>query len=378
MENEFTASGATPPIHSSSSLASVHPDDAGFDVLRALTPLRRRWVSLAVAMVAAGALGAASSYLLPKEYTSTTSFIPPQQQGGAAAALGALGALGALAGGAGIKSSADEYLSLMQSVTVSDRIVDGFGLMKVYGTKYRSEARRKLDDHVRISLGKKDGLISVAVDDVDPTRAARIANQYVDELRLMTSRLAVSEAKQRRIFFDAQMNDTKAKLVAAQIALQQSGFSAGAIKAEPQAAVEQYARLRAEATTSEVRLQTLRGALADSAPQVQHQLAELNALHAQLDKLAASAQPGSSEPDYVSKYREYKYQETLFDLLAKQYELARVDESRDGELIQVVDSAQPAELKSKPKRALIAIAAALLGGLLMSIRILRSRNTLPA
>jgi len=340
--------------------AIAHQDDEiGLSTL--LAALRPRWRTLLGATLLAGVLGAVYSCLITPQFTSTTTFLPPQQQqSGTAAALSALSPLAGLAGAA-VKSPGDEYISLMQSVTVSDRMIDHFKLMAVYETKYRRDARRALASHVQMALGKKDGLISVSVDDADPRRAADMANQYIEELRRMTSVLAISEAQQRRAFFEKQMQDTKARLVTAQTALQQSGFTAGAIKAEPQAAAEQYARLRAEATAAEVRLQTLRESLVDTAPEVRQQVAQLAALRAHLDQLEATAQSDASGPDYISKYREFKYQETLFDLMAKQYALARVDESREGALIQVVDPALPAELKSKPKRSLIALSAALMG-----------------
>jgi uncharacterized protein involved in exopolysaccharide biosynthesis len=221
-----------------------------------------------------------------------------------------------------------------------------------------------LADHSRLSLGKKDGLITVSVDDESPQRAAAIANQYIEELRAMTSTLAVSEAQQRRVFFEHQMQATKQHLIAAQVALQSSGFSASAIKAQPTAEAEQYAHLRAEAAAAEVKLQTLRVTLAETAPEVRQQATLVAALRSQLDRLEATQTGDDAAPDYVSKYREFKYQETLFDLMSKQYELARVDESREGALIQVVDAAQPAEIKSSPKRSLIAAATAMLGALL--------------
>ena len=352
--------------------AIAHQDDEiGLPTL--LAALRPRWRTLVGATLLAGVLGAVYSCLITPQFTSTTTFLPPQQQqSGTAAALSALSPLAGLAGAA-VKSPGDEYISLMQSVTVSDRMIEHFNLMAVYETKYHRDARRALASHVQIALGKKDGLISVSVDDADPRRAADMANQYIEELRRMTSVLAISEAQQRRVFFEKQMQDTKARLVAAQTALQQSGFTAGAIKAEPQAAAEQYARVRAEATAAEVRLQTLRESLVDTAPEVRQQAAQLAALRTQLDQLAATAQPDASGPDYISKYREFKYQETLFDLMAKQYALARVDESREGALVQVVDPALPAELKSKPKRSLIALSAALMGLIAASAWVLVGR-----
>ncbi len=338
--------------------------DEGIDLGQWLAPVRRQWRLVLGMTVLAGALGAAGSYLITPTFTSTTTFLPPQQQQSvAASALSSLGALAGLGGGAA-KSPADEYISLMQSVTVSDRIIDQFKLMEVYNRKYRRDTRRRLNENVQMLVGKKDGMISVSVEDTDRVRAAKMANRYVDELRQMTSVLAVSEAQQRRVFFEKQMTEVKGRLIAAQTALQASGFDAGALKSEPRSAADEYARLRAEMTAADVRLQTLRHSLTESTPEVQQQAAALQALRAQVSQLEQSTLSNGSAPDYVSKYREFKYQETLFDLMARQYEVARADESREGALIQVVDPAQPAELKTNPKRSFIAIGCAILGALL--------------
>jgi uncharacterized protein involved in exopolysaccharide biosynthesis len=268
-----------------------------------------------------------------------------------------------------VRAPADQYVALMQSVTVTDRIIEKFNLMQEYEVKLRMHARKALSGNVRITVGKKDGLIAVEVDDTNPQRAADIANQYVEELRYMTSTIAVSEAQQRRLFFEHQLLQTKDKLTAAQQALQASGFGQGAIKAEPRAAAEGYARLRAEVTAAEVRLQAMRGNLADDTPEIRQQQATISALRGQLARLEQSGDTNAG-PDYVSKYREFKYQETLFDLFSRQYELARVDESREGALIQVVDRATVPEWKSKPKRAPIAIGAAMVIALLLIVFVL--------
>lgn len=350
---------------------SDEPYDPDVDFLVALRPVRQGWRTLVAAVVVAGALGAGVSFLLKPQFTSTTTFIPPQQQQSVAnSALASLGALAGLTGVSGAKSSADEYVSLMQSVTVSDRIIDRFGLMAVYDSKYRFQARKALANNTEMTVGKKDGLISISVDDENPQRAAQIANRFVDELRTMTATLAISEAQQRRVFFEREMQAAKSKLIAAQSALQISGFAPGAIKTEPREAADAYAKLRAEATAAEVQLETLRSSLADSAPQMRQQTALLQSLRSQLELQEKSTKQDDSAPDYVSKYREFKYEETLFDLMSKQYELARVDESREGALIQVVDPAQPAERKSKPKRFFIVIYAALAGFFLTAVRLL--------
>jgi capsule polysaccharide export protein KpsE/RkpR len=257
-------------------------------------------------------------------------------------------------------------VALLQSASVADRLVDEFKLMQVYDSKYRFEARKELAGNSRITLGKKDGLITVEVDDTDPQRAAALANRHVDELRRLTSQLALTEAQQRRVFFEEQLKKTRDDLTKAQTALEASGFSAGALRAEPRAAAEGYAQLRAEVTAAEVRLQTLRRNLAETTPEVQQAAATVAALRSQLSRTEAPVDPKGG-PDYVGRFREFKYQETLFELFARQYELARLDESREGALIQVVDVAQPAEHKSRPARALTAIVTTVGALLLLSL-----------
>ncbi|UCH18056.1 MAG: lipopolysaccharide biosynthesis protein [Burkholderiales bacterium] len=330
-------------------------EDEGLSLLDLAVPLAEHLKLLIIGPILAGLVALGITYLIAPTFTARTSFLPPQQQQSAAAsALSSLGALAGLAGAAtGIKSPAEQYVALMESATASDRIIDEFKLMQVYDEEYRIDVRKKLAKNVRMAVGRKDGLISVEVDDESPQRAAAMANRYVDELRRLTSQIAITEAQQRRIFFEQELVQTRDKLTAAQQALQASGFNPGAIKAEPKAAAEGYAKLRAEATAAEVRLQALRRAFSDNTPEVQQQLAALSALRGQLAKVEA-ATDSSGDADYVSRYREFKYQETLFELYARQYELARADESREGALIQVVDVAKPPEKKSWPKRALTA------------------------
>ncbi|GAB1435681.1 Wzz/FepE/Etk N-terminal domain-containing protein [Sphaerotilus sulfidivorans] len=351
------------------SSSSWDDEDDGISLSELAGAILGQWKIILAGSVLAGAAGLGVASLMKPVFTARTVVMPPQQQqSSAAAALGSLGALAGLAGG-GIKSPVDQYIALMQSATVSDRLIDRFKLMEVYEEEFRSVARKTLLTKAIITAGKKDGLIVVEVDDHDPKRAADIANAYVDELRLMTNTLAVSEAQQRRRFFEQQLEATKKRLTEAQVALQESGFSAGVLRAEPKAAADGYARLRAEVTAAEVRLQTMRRTLADSAPEMQQQQAQLEALRSELAKLEQrEAAPSSKDAGYIGRYRDYKYQETLFDLYAKQFELARLDESREGGLIQVVDVATAPDRKSKPKRAMYALGAAVLAGLLLSVR----------
>jgi uncharacterized protein involved in exopolysaccharide biosynthesis len=325
---------------------------------------------LVLVPLAVGVLVLGFTFTIAPTFNAVTKFMPPQQQqSGAAAMLAGLGALGGLAGAAGgLKSPADQYVAFLKSNSVQDALIDRFKLTDRYESKFRADTRLALTGNVQIASGK-DGLISVDVSDTDPAFAAQLANAHVEELRTLLNRIAVTEAQQRRLFFENQLNKTKDNLVLAEQALKSSGVNSGALKANPQAAVEGLARLKAGVTAQEVKLASMRGYLTESAPDFKQAQVEMAALRSQLvraereEPATLGASNGAS--DYIAKFRDFKYQETLFELFAKQYEMARLDESREGSVIQVLDKAEAPEKKSKPKKALISLMATLATGFSM-------------
>ncbi len=319
-------------------------------------------------------MGAGTSFLVPPTYTAVTSLIAPQQQQSAAtAALASLGNIAGAVGGPQLRNPAEQYVSFLLSATVQNKLLDRFDLLKEYDEPLRMDARARLARDTRVTLGRKDGLITIEADAKNPKRAADLANAYVEELRELTGRLAVTEAKQRRLFFENQMLQAKDSLTKAEQVLIASGVGAGALRAEPRAAAESYARLKAEVTTAEVQLQTLRGSFTDDSADVRRARNTLNALRAELQALGRNTENNTGS-EYVSRYREFKYREALLELLMRQYELARVDESRDGALVQVIDSATPPERKSKPKRLQFLGGGALLALLGAAAVVLRNSN----
>ena len=311
----------------------------------------------------AGLLALGFAFTIPPTFTATTKFMPPQQQqSGAAAMLSSLGALGGLAGAAsGLKNPADQYVAFLKSRTVQDALIDRFKLTERYEAKFKEDARAALTASAQIASGK-DGLITIDVSDKDPQFAAELANAFVDELGTLLNRLAVTEAQQRRMFFEKQLNSAKDNLTKAEQALKASGVNSSALKANPGAAVEGLARLKASITAQEIKLASMRGYLTESAPDFKQAQTEMSALRGQLARAAREEPASSGDSDYIAKFRDFKYHETLFELFAKQYEMARIDESREGAVIQVVDAAQPPERKSKPKKALIAMMTTLAVG----------------
>ena len=322
---------------------------------------------LVVGPLLVGLVALAIAFQLTPTFIATTKFVPPQQQQSAAVAmLQGLGALGSLAGAAsGLKNPADQYVAFLKSRSVQDVLIERFKLMQRYDKKYREDTRLELSANTLVGTGK-DGLISIDVGDTDPQFAAQLANAYVEELGLLLNRIALTEAQQRRVFFEKQLAATKDNLVKAEQALKTSGVNSSALKASPQAAVEGLAKLQAVVSAQEIKLASMRGYLAESSPAFKQAQIEMSAMRGQLARAEKEtpAAAGDSSDD-IAKFRDFKYHETLLDLFAKQYEMARVDESREGAIIQVVDLALPPERKSKPKKAQIAMLATLVTALVL-------------
>jgi len=341
-------------------------DDDEISLLDLLQTIVDNLRLLVLGPLAVGVMALGISFFIPPTYTAKTQFLPPQQQQSAAASmLASLGSLGGLAGAVGgIKNPADQFLAYMKSVTIQDALIERFKLLERYEAKTKSDARIELTARVRAASGK-DGLISVEVDDIDPKFAAELANAQVEELGKLLGKLATTEAQQRRLFFEKQLTLAKDKLIQSEIELKATGVSGSVLKSNPASAVAAVAGLQAGVTAQEVKLGAMRGYLAETAPEFKQALNELANLKAQLanqEKDTPANSSISAQGDYVSKYREFKYNETLFELFAKQFEIAKVDESREGAVIQILDAAQPPERKSKPQKALIAIIATLAAG----------------
>jgi uncharacterized protein involved in exopolysaccharide biosynthesis len=290
----------------------------------------------------------------PDQFTSTTRFLPPQQQQGSAAALlqGLGGTLGGLASASGaIKNPADQYVAMLNSRSIQDALIERFHLQKDQASVSREALRRQVKGGTQIAISK-EGLIEVSYTSGSRTEAAEFANAYVDELRNLLARMSVTEAQQRRVFFDKHLREAKDNLIRAEQALQQVGVNPAMLRAAtPQVALEGVARLTAQVSALEVRISAMHGYMTSSSPELQQAQYELNALRGQL--AAVNRENPRQEGDrgqYVARYRDFKYQETLYELFARQYELARVDESREGPAVQVLDTAIPPEARSGPHR----------------------------
>ena len=320
--------------------------------------------------------------LLPVRYEAKIVLLPPAQSSsigssllGQLGGLGSLGSLASLAGGSlGLKNPADMYVSLLTSRTVEDAMIQRFGLMKEYRQKRMSDTRKELERRTTAVAGTKDGLIRLTIEDGDRQKAADLANGYVEEFRKLSASLAITEAARRRLFFEQQVQQAKDKLTEAEVAMSKTQQSTGVLQIDSQARalIESAAILRGQVVAKQVQIEGMRAFATDDNPNLVLAKQELAALQAQLDRVAGSQNDTGSDinlskgrvtqagMEYLRRFRDLKYQETVFELLAKEFEIAKLDEAREGSIIQVVDAAVPPDIKSSPHRTLIVLGVTIL------------------
>lgn len=316
----------------------------------------------------ATALAVVVSLLMTPIFTAKTVMLPPQQQSGAASALASLGALTGLAAGAtGLKSQDDMYVAFLQSDSLKNALIEKLELKERYQAKTMQDARLALKNNVKVTSDKKSGLISIEADDVEPKFAAKLANAHVEELRNLLDNLAVTDAQQRRVFYEEQIRKIQEELANAEAlfrsAKAESGMLVTAVMAET--GVRASAELYAQIASKEVQLQAMGRFATQQNPELQRVAGDLSALRAQLVKMergtGGAEKASSTQQSAVKAYRDIKAHEAMLGVMIAQYESASVDEAKEGPLIQQVDVATVPELKSRPQRALIVVVSALAG-----------------
>jgi tyrosine-protein kinase Etk/Wzc len=366
-----------------------HRSDEEISLFDLLIVLAERKRTIFVVTAVCAIVSIAVAFLLPKKYTATVLLMPPQQGSSSlgsmlSSQLGSLGAMAQLAGGSlGLKNPNDMYVAMLESDTVEDGMIHHFGLQQEYHDKLLSVARKDLESHATIDGNGKDGLIHISMQDRNPQRAAQLANGYVEEFRKLSQNLAITEASQRVLFFGKELENAKNNLANAEEALKQTEQTTGLIElgSQAQALIQSAAVLRAQITAKEVEIQAMQTYATGENAQLVEAQQELDGLRSQLAKLGGSEEnpdslivPKGKVPEagleYVRKLREVKYNEAIFDILLRQFELAKLDQAKEGALVQVVDPAIVPDHKSSPKRALIVSVSTIIGfflGLLMAL-----------
>lgn len=345
-------------------------EDVKFSVMDLVTVLAKRKKLILFFPIAVAIAATAVSFVIPEVFKATAKLLPPQQnQSGAAALLSQLGGVAGLAAGAtGMKTPNDLYVGMLKSRTVADNLIAKFDLKKNYDLDSQEKARKVLEENTLISTGK-DGLIVIEVEDENKKLVADITNGYVAELMKLTKTLALTEASKQRMFFERQLETTKNSLAEAEVALKRSIEKNGVISVDgdSRAVVEITSKLRAQVSAKEIQLNAMQAYVTGNNPDYIQLKEELRSLRAGLAKLESGgsalagkeSQGGDDQVGFksIKILRDVKYNQMLFELLAKQFEAARLEEAKDSAIIQVLDAAIEPERKVKPRRLIIILTA---------------------
>lgn len=363
------------PQETMATASHQHPDDE-INLLDYLEILARNWRMIVKTVIIAAFVSVLYSLTLKNIYSATTRILPPQREssGLMGMLMGASGGMGSLASDLlGKGSAAEMYISILNSEEISDRIIDRFKLMEVYKTKYRLDAYKRLDRKVEISSGKKDGIIVITVNDKDPKQAAAIANAYVDELSKLLVRLNFVDAGKNRGYLETRLIKARADLVAAEDALKAFQAKNKIVSApeQAQASIGGIAQLQGQLAVQEVQLATLQRQFTENSQEVKTAKASIANLRGQIARLegqgSGGAVPGvGTMPELGQQYlrlmREFKIQETIVELLTKQYEMAKLSEAKDVVNVQVIQAARVPDKKAKPKRSKIVLTVTFAAG----------------
>jgi len=350
------------------------------------------------------------AFLIPTRYRSTARLMPPDQGGTGmmamlAAASGGSGggssgsitnslgpSLGSIAGDLlGMKNSSDLFVGILNSHNLQDDVINKFNLRKEYHDRRIEDARDDLDRHTNFTVDRKSGIIKLEVTDHNPKKAASMAGEYVDRLNEVVAHLNTSAAHRERVFLEDRLVQVKAELESSE-----KNFSSFAsknttidIQSQAKAMIESGAALQGQLIADETELQGLRQIYSDSNLRVRAMQAQVDEIQRQLQKIVGQRESGSatqpSDPSdqmpypsirklpivgvgYADLYRETRVDEAIFEVLTKEYELAKVQEAKETPSVKILDAPDIAEKKSFPPRTLFTLlgtALAFGGGLLV-------------
>lgn len=374
-----TDSALVTDIETGEKSARIEPDPVDISLGELYQTIRSHGRLIARVTIAGAALAAVAAFLIPNKYTSTAQLMPPDQQSISSASmltpLSGVGATGLLGSGAGglitQRTPGQTVLGILTSDTELDHIIDEFDLRSVYHERYIEDVRKTLLTHSEISEDKKSGILQIGVTDKDKARAHGMAAAYVDELNQIVNNLGTSSAHRERVFLEQRLKEVKAELDASTQAMGQFSSHNATIDIQKQGAamMESASRLQAQLIAAEGDLSGLKTRYTDNSPQVRAAQARIDELHRQLSSISgvgpSAGSTGLQEispsirklpllgATYFDLYRKVTIEETLYETLSKQYELARVEEAKEIPPVRLLDPASYPEKQSGPQRSII-------------------------
>jgi uncharacterized protein involved in exopolysaccharide biosynthesis len=352
-------------------------EDSSLDLIELYRMLRHRKATVIKVTLGFLVIAIVLAFSLPQRYTSSASFIPPTLNTGNSIASALAGQISAI-GGTDLlgtsKSPGELYGGILKSRSIAADLVSRFNLIHVYGVSRESKAQKVLADHTTLSIDPKSTIVTVSVTERDPALAHNIADAYLDALRATEGRLALGQSSQRRLFYEQQLTKEKNNLADAEVELKKSQEQSGLIAPVGQTEVEirRVAEIRAQIAARQVQLAALRQSATEQNPDMIRLNSEIADLQGQLSRLQTgdaqsenagipTSQLPQAQLDFVRKQREVKYHEALFEILAKQYEAARLDEAHDAPVLQILDPASTPDTPSFPRKGYVIVAGLFIG-----------------
>lgn len=326
--------------------------------------------------------------LVPTRYESVARLMPPDGLSGpeagmlsamSAAAGAGSGMLNGLSSALGLKSSGALFVGILQSETVQDRLIDQFKLMSVYHDSKIEDARRDLSEHTDVAEDRRSGIISIGVIDHDPGRGAAMAQAYVNELDRLVAQVSTSSARRERIFLQERLGEVKTELDGAARSFSDfaSKNTAIDIPAQGKAMVEAAATLQGQLIVAQSELEALKQSYTDKNVRVRAAQARVSELNKKLNEIGGSGTDGNASianpmypsirklpilgVTYADLFRRTKIEETVYQLLTEQYELAKLEEAKEIPSVKVLVAPIVPTKKIFPPRAMLTLAGTLLG-----------------
>lgn len=307
------------------------------------------------------------SLLLPNIYKSSAKILPPQSLSALPPQLSsAISDIPITIPGKTDYSAL--YSQLVKTNDVIDYAIEKNNLREVYKTKDKEETREKVLDNIIVETDKKSGIITISYLSKDPELSYKVVVSLLEGLKRLNDRLAITQASQKRLFYEQQLNNAKEALIRSEEELRRFQLKTGSIKIDEElkGVVEEISTIRARISANEVKLKVLQSYATPQNPEYKALLDETNALKEQLSKLQ-SRLPSDDDAllstskasrygiEYIRKMREFKYNESLYEILLKQYEFAKLEEAKDPTIIQIIENPEIPLKKFKPKRRYIVV-----------------------
>ena len=350
-----------------------------FKVLRA----QKKFILINTVVI--GILASIIAFLLPTWFLSY-AVIRPSEDAGINVFSAMLGAKGLAGIGKNLSvgnlqySDLDYYKSLLQSRTISLKMVKEFDLLKVYKSDFYFKAIKELEGNTDIQADVKSNFLSIGVFDQSPERAKKMVETYLRFLEESLKEITKKNISYNKEFIDARFQKNVSELQHAEDTLKKFQQKYGVIVPSDQftSTIKIASELEAKKMLLEAELSRNVSEVGADSPVLNPIKTEIGTLDKKIlefkNNQASQINPEffvslKQAPDlinqYIELYRDVEVQSTFYSEIFpinEQYKMAAL---KNAPVFYVIDDPFVPEYKEKPKRLSI-ILIGMVGTLLLS------------